>query len=203
MKAAAPTATRVTSKLVAPVVSAAKSLFNAGIRGDAVGGEVVCSTSGGGTTGGVGGGGGGDDGGNIGGGEGGGGATASGTVTPALTCTPDVETTLTPRLAERLDAGCALSVVAACWTAVALPPVASGMVRTAATLMLPAAETRTSRKHPSFSRQLSSTLSVALRFAFCVSSNEVTSPAMVSPSSTTVAWTGTTTVPEGSGAKGG
>ena len=77
------------------------------------------------------------------------------------------------------------------------------MVRVAATLMLPAAETRTSRKHPSFSRQLSSVLSDSLRLAFCTSSNEATSPAMVRSNSITVATTGTITSPEASGAKGG
>ena len=124
-------------------------------------------------------------------------------MTPALTSTLGATSTLTPRLLERLAAGCAASVVADCWIAVALPPVASGTVRIASTLMLPAAETRTSRKHPSFSRQLSSTLSVSLRLAFCVSSNEATSPAIVSPSLTTVATTGTITSPEARGAKGG
>ena len=53
-------------------------------------------------------------GGGVGGSDGGGGATASGTVTPVLTCTLGITSTLTPRLVERLAMGCAESVVAAC-----------------------------------------------------------------------------------------
>ena len=49
---------------------------------------------------------------------GGGGATASGTVTPTATVTGEVESTLTPKLAEMSAGGCATKLVAEAATSV-------------------------------------------------------------------------------------
>ena len=77
---------------------------------------------------------------------GGGGATARGSSTPSVTDTGAAETTLTPRLLERAATGCATKVLASAASSVLFPGPASGMMRVAATLTLPA-EMRRSRRH--------------------------------------------------------
>ena len=85
---------------------------------------------------------GGGDGGSLGGGDGGGGATARGTVTPTSTVTGAAETTVSPRLVERSESGCAMRAVAeaviALAVALAFPGPPSGIVKVAATSTEPA-----------------------------------------------------------------
>ena len=106
-----------------------------------------------------------------------------------------MDVTATPRLAEMASADWVTRAVAAASTAAAVdaalgvaaafPPVGlSGMARTAATWTL-AGDTRRERKHAG-SLQSSWLRRLVRRRARWVSSNEATSPATVSPTSTIV-----------------
>ena len=155
--------------------------------------------------------GGGVHGGDTGGGEGGGGATTSGT-----TARPEMgeaaDSTLTPRLKEMAEAGCAASCVAAASTeaavaaaaaaALAPPPVgASGIARTTVTATL-APLVRRVMKHRG-SSQLRLRLRLRTSASFCALSKELMSPAIVRPSSITVDGAVTMASPTANGANGG
>lgn len=189
-------------------LSSVSELFTRGGVVDNGGGEAAGGGRGGGGgcggCGGVGGAGGGAGG--AGGRGGGGGATASGTIAPLVTSTDDAaETTLTPRVDERADAGSATSRLAASHATLAVamlsPGPSSGMMSMATRPML-AAERRSSTTHAGW-WQASGAWRASLRLACCTLPKELRSPASVSPTSMTVERTDVTVTPVASGANGG